>query len=1194
MPEFLHLHSHTQFSILDGASAIPDMLDKAKADGMKGAAITDHGNMFGAFQFVNEAHKRDLKPIVGCEFYLVENRRKQSFLKSKGEKDVRYHQLLLAKNARGYQNLVKLCSLGFTEGLYGKFPRIDKELLGKYSEGLIATSCCIAGEIPQAIIHGDLEAAEDKLKWWLEHFGADYYIELMRHRGLENISYKNEYGRLIESGYSQEDINNILLKWADKYQIKAIATNDSHYVDEEDWMAHDILLCLNTNAKLSDPKGDKKGERFAFSSTDYFFKTQEEMNTLFADIPHVIANTQEIYDKIDPLHLERDILLPQFPVPSKYADEDAYLRSLAYDGARKRYGEITEQLRERLDFELSVIKDSGYPGYFLIVRDFTSAAREMGVSVGPGRGSAAGSVVAYCLGITNIDPIKYDLLFERFLNPDRISMPDIDIDFDDRGRQKVIDYVVDKYGANQVAQIITYGTMAAKSSVRNVARVLDLPLDQADTLAKSIPDGISLHKMFTDDGLDPELKKQLRNEDYQNVVKLREAFAQADETSGNVLRNAHNLEGSVRSTGIHACAVVITPDDVTDYVPVCKSKGNELLISQYDNNVAEDAGLLKMDFLGLRTLTILKDAVENVNERHDLDIDLDSLPKDDKKTFEMFQQGETVGIFQFESGGMQKYLRELKPTAFEDLVAMNALYRPGPMEYIPQYIARKHGKEKIQYDLPEMESILKDTYGITVFQEQVMLLSQKLANFTRGQADSLRKGMGKKKKAIIDELYPLFIKNGKENGHPEDVLNKIWKDWEAFASYAFNKSHSVCYAELAYQSAYLKANYGAEFMASVLSNNRHDVTKLNVFLQECKRLGIKLNKPSVNKSGMNFTVTEDDDIIIGLSGLKGIGDGPIAAIIEERKKDGEFVDIYDFMRRNSMKQVNKKVMESLALSGAFDDFGFHRSQYVTPYMDNYEDETFIERLLKYGASFDQENASGMQSLFGGMEESLATMPEPPDIDEFNLLDKLEKEKEIVSLYVSGHPLDDYELEYRLVSNAGLSEYSALKETEKLLCFGGFITESREIITKRGDKMGKFTIQDFNGSQEFVLFGEQYLKFQHLLDKGNTIALSGHFYEHRYSNSRRFKITDIHLISEVGSEKLNGICLDVPVEKVDDKLIHRLHKICHAAPGEHYVQLSLYDDTDNAVIPLQSRSLKVKIDMDFIHALRKLDLKFRLN
>lgn len=1193
MSEFTHLHSHTQFSILDGASGIPAMLDKAVKDGMKGAAITDHGNMFGTFQFINESNKRGLKPIIGCEFYMVEDRRKQSFLKSKGERDVRHHQLLLAKNFTGYQNLVKLCSLGFMEGLYGKFPRIDKELLEQYSEGLIATSCCIAAEIPQAIIRGDMEGAEEKLRWWVERFGDDFYVELQRHRGLENITYRNEYGRVIESGLSQEDVNQVLIKWAAKYGLKTIATNDSHYVDEEDWLSHDILLCLNTNAKLADPKGDGKGQRFAFASTDFYFKSQDEMKQLFHDVPEAIANTQDIFHKIEPISLTRDVLLPQFPLPEGYVNQDDYLRFLAYEGAKRRYGEINEVVRERLDFELAVIKESGYPGYFLIVQDFTSTAREMDVWVGPGRGSAAGSAVAYCLGITNVDPIKYDLLFERFLNPERISMPDIDIDFDDRGRQKVIDYVVDKYGQNQVAQIITYGTMAAKSSVRNVARVLDLPLDEADALAKSIPDGLSLNQIFGEEALSSGFKSGLRDEDYQNVLKLRDAYGDTG-TIGNVLKNAVNLEGSIRTTGIHACAVVITPDDITQYVPVFKSKGNDLLISQYDNDVAESAGLLKMDFLGLRTLTIIKDAVEYVNRRHNIELIPESLPKDDESTFELFQRGDTVGIFQFESAGMQKYMRELKPTKFEDLVAMNALYRPGPMEHIPEYIRRKHGEEAIAYDLPEMEEILKDTYGITVFQEQVMLLSQRLASFTRGQADSLRKGMGKKRKEIIDALYPLFIENGTANGHPKEILDKIWKDWEAFASYAFNKSHSVCYAELAYQSAFLKANYGSEFMASVLSNNRHDITKLNLLLRECKRMGIKLVRPSVNESEQNFSVNDNKDIIIGLSGLKGIGDGPIEAIIEERSKEGEFEDIYEFMRRNSMRQVNKKVMTSLALSGAFDDFGFMRSQYVTPYQDSYEDETFIERLLKYGASFDEDNSSGMLSLFGGMEETLASKPEPPDIEEFNLLDKLEREKEIVSLYVSGHPLDDYELEYRLVTNALLSDYENLKEQDKVLCFGGFVVEAREIITKRGDKMGKFSIQDFNGAQEFILFGEQYLKFQHLLIKGNTIALTGEFYEHRFTNSRRFKVHDIKLISEIGAEKLNGISLDVPVDRVDEELIEKLQGICSDAPGEHKLQLYLHEEGSENAICLESRSFKVKVDMNFLNAVRKLDLKFRLN
>jgi DNA polymerase-3 subunit alpha len=793
MPEFVHLHCHTQYSLLDGQTDIATMMEKAAADGQKGVALTDHGNMFGAFKFVAEANKRDLKPIVGCEFYLVEDRHRKAFSRAKGEKDKRFHQLLLAKDQKGYENLSKLCSLGFIEGQYSKFPRIDKELVEKYHEGLIATSCCIGAEIPQAILNDQLEKAEKNLKWWLDLFGEDFYIELQRHRGLENID---------GLGVSQEDVNQKLLEFAKKYDVKVIATNDSHYVDEDDWQPHDILLCINTNSLLEEPK------RFKFPSSDFYFKTQQEMSKLFADVPQSIDNTMEIYSKVEKLELARDVLLPAFPLPPGFKTQDDFLRHITFEGARKRYGTITPVIEERLNYELQVIKNSGYPGYFLIVQDFTTTARQMGVSVGPGRGSAAGSAVAYCIGITNVDPIKYNLLFERFLNPERVSMPDIDIDFDDVGRQKVIDYVVDKYGQNQVAQIITYGTMAAKMSLRDVGRVMNVPLPEVDRVAKTFPTHLkaSLKKVLAKDDIDPKLKGNLNSEDLEKAYKFRELAEGGDEI-GQMIRTARKLEGSVRNTGIHACGVVITPDDITKYVPITTAKDNDLYVSQFDNSVAEDAGLLKMDFLGLKTLTIIKDAVRMVKETHGVEIDPEEVPLDDEKTYELFQRGETIGIFQYESSGMQKYMKELVPNKFEDLIAMNALYRPGPLAYIPNFVARKHGREPITYDLPAMEEHLAETYGITVYQEQVMLLSQKLANFTKGEADALRKGMGKKKKAIIDALYPKFIEGGTANNHPKDVLDKVWKDWEAFASYAFNKSHSTCYAFVAFQTAYLKAHY---------------------------------------------------------------------------------------------------------------------------------------------------------------------------------------------------------------------------------------------------------------------------------------------------------------------------------------------------------------------------------------------------
>ncbi|MBP9872454.1 MAG: DNA polymerase III subunit alpha, partial [Haliscomenobacter sp.] len=861
MPDFVHLHCHTQYSLLDGASSISDMMDKAARDGQKGVALTDHGNMFGAFKFVSEARKRQLTPIVGCEFYLVEDRHKKVFSRAKGEQDHRYHQLLLAKNKTGYENLSKLCSLGFIQGLYGKFPRIDKELLQQYHEGVIATSCCIGAEIPQAILQGKLEDAEAKLRWWLDLFGEDFYIELQRHRGMEDID---------GTGRSQEYVNQVLLGFAQKYSLKVICTNDSHYVNEEDALPHDILLCINTGAHLEDI------DRFRFPSSDFYFKTQEEMNRLFEDVPQAVDYTQELLGKIEPLDLARDVLLPAFPLPPEFSSQDEYLRHLTMEGAKRRYGTVTPQILERLNFELDVIRNSGYPGYFLIVQDFTSTARQMGVSVGPGRGSAAGSAVAYCIGITNVDPIKYDLLFERFLNPERVSMPDIDIDFDDEGRDKVIDYVINKYGRNQVAQIVTYGTMAAKSSLRDVGRVMNIPLPEVDRIAKTFPSHLkaSLAKVLANGDIDPKLKSDLNGEELDKAYQFRD-LAEGTDSIGQMIQTARKLEGSVRNTGIHACGVVITPDEITKYVPVKVDKESDMLITQFDNSVAEAAGLLKMDFLGLKTLTIIKDAVRMIRENHGVELDVDTVPLEDEKTYQLFQRGETVGIFQYESSGMQKYMKELAPTSFEDLIAMNALYRPGPLEYIPNFIARKHGREPITYDLPEMEEYLKDTYGVTVYQEQVMLLSQKLAGFTKGQADKLRKAMGKKLKAELDALWPKFLEGGIKNHHPQDKLEKIWKDWEAFASYAFNKSHSTCYAFVAFQTAYLKAHYPAEFMASVLTHNKSNITDITFFLEECRKQGIEVLGPNINESVSDFSVYKNGCIRFGLSALKGVGEGPV-------------------------------------------------------------------------------------------------------------------------------------------------------------------------------------------------------------------------------------------------------------------------------------------------------------------------------
>lgn len=1177
MPEFVHLHCHTQFSLLDGASDIGSMMDKAARDGQKGVALTDHGNMFGAFKFVAEAKKRDLKPIIGCEFYMVEDRHKKTFSRAKGEQDERFHQLLLAKNSKGYENLSKLCSIGFIDGLYSKFPRIDKEVLLQHHEGLIATSCCIGAEIPQAILHGKMEEAEKKLRWWLDLFGEDFYIELQRHRGLENID---------GLGVSQEDVNQKLLEFARKYNVKVIATNDSHYVDEDDWQPHDILLCINTGNVLEEK------DRFRFPSSDFYFKSQEEMRRLFLDVPESIDNTMDIFGKIDMLKLTRDVLLPAFPMPEGFTSQGEYLRHLTYEGAKIKYGNITPKIKERLDFELQVIENSGYPGYFLIVQDFTSTARQMGVAVGPGRGSAAGSAVAYCTGITNVDPIKYDLLFERFLNPERVSMPDIDIDFDDEGRQKVIDYVIDKYGKNQVAQIVTYGTMAAKMSLRDVGRVMNIPLPDVDRVAKIFPSHLKakLKNILASGDIDEKLKGELNSEELEKAYKFRE-LAEGDDDIAAMIKTAKKLEGSVRGTGIHACGVVITPDEITKYVPVKTDKESDMLVTQFDNSVAEEAGLLKMDFLGLKTLTIIKDAVSLIKQTKGIELDPEAIPLDDPNTYALFQRGETVGIFQYESAGMQKYMKELAPTEFDDLIAMNALYRPGPLEYIPNFIDRKHGREPITYDLPEMEEYLKGTYGITVYQEQVMLLSQKLANFTKGQADMLRKGMGKKKKDIIDMLFPKFIEGGKENGHPEEVLKKVWKDWEAFASYAFNKSHSTCYAFVAFQTAYLKANYPAEFMASVLTHNKNDISKVKFFLQECKRMGLDVLGPDVNESQSDFSVNKQGQIRFGLSALKGVGDGPVEEILEERKK-GPYESVFDLMRRVSLRAINKKVMESLCLGGGLDCFkDIHRAQYFTP---SEKHDSFIEHLIRYGNAYQSQKSQAENSLFGAVEEVMIQEPEPPMRKPWPLLEKLNKEKEITGIFVSGHPLDDYRLEIEHFTTCPLEEVEN-HQHGNVINIAGMVSTARHMVSKNGNGWGIFELQDFNGTFEFKLFGEDYQKFKHLLEDSKALFLKGNFQRSSWGDgAMQFKVKEIRLLEGVAEGMTESVTLKIPLNKITIEVIDHLDKLCQNHRGSHKLKIELLDVVNKTSLPMVAKDRLVNATNGFIAAIEQLGIGYKVN
>ena len=1095
-----------------------------------------------------------------------------------GERDKRFHQLLLAKNEIGYQNLSKLCSLGFIEGIYGEYPRIDKELLVQYSEGLIASSCCLAAEIPQAILRGNNEDAEVKLKWWLDLFGEDYYIELQRHRGLENID---------GTGISQEDINQVLLGLAKKHDVKIIATNDSHYVEEDDWKAHDILLCINTGSKLD------AENRFKFSSSDFYFKTKAEMGALFSDLPEALDNTIEVYDKIDSLNLARDILLPAFPLPVGFKTQDDYLRSLTFSGAKGRYQTITPEIEERLNFELSVIKQSGYPGYFLIVQDLTTTARELGVSVGPGRGSAAGSAVAYCLGITNIDPIKYDLLFERFLNPERVSMPDIDIDFDDEGRSKVIDYVVDKYGRNQVAQIITYGSMAAKMSIRDVGRVLDLELKEVDKISKTFPLqlGASLRKVLAKGGIDSGLKSNLNSEDIDRADKIIEMSKQ-DDLVGLTLRTAKELEGNIRNTGIHACGVIITPGDIRDYVPVATAKDADLLVTQWDNSVVEDAGLLKMDFLGLKTLSIVKDAITIIKERHGVEIDPDEVPLDDELTFELFQRGDTIGIFQYESPGMRKHLMNLKPNKFEDLIAMNALYRPGPLQYIPNFINRKHGKEEISYDLPAMEEYLAETYGITVYQEQVMLLSQKLAGFSKGQADALRKGMGKKKKKIIDELYPKFLQGCLDNNHPQEAVDKIWNDWQAFASYAFNKSHSTCYAFIAFQTAYLKAHYPAEFMASVLTHNKSDITKLNFFLRECKKLSLDVLIPDVNESGINFSVNEKGQIRIGLSAMKNVGGAAVEALIANRKAQGPFRTYFDMLRRLPLRTINKKCFENLIKGGALDCFSeFHRAQYFAP-SEKYE--TFVEHGLRYGNAYQEQQAESSTSLFADSDEVLIQEPIPPQCEPWPTMHKLTQEKEIIGIYVSGHPLDSYKLELEHFVNCELIHFDRVKANGRQLKIAGIITSAQHGVNKRGNGYCRFTLQDYNGSVEMYLSHDIYQKHKGFIEVGQVIFIEGVFKSRYQSDEVFFNPLLIKLLSSVGEELTKSITLKLPVNSITPDFIKSLDEICDNHKGKHPLRMVVYNEEQDVQLQFLAEKKKIQVDGMFVQEIEKMGIPYKLN
>lgn len=1157
---------------------------------MRGIAITDHGNMFGAFKFVAEAQKYNtpdkpntIKPIVGCEFYLVEDRHKRSF--TRDEKDIRHHQLFLAKNAEGYANLVKLCSLGYTEGMYGKYPRIDKELVLKYHKGLIATTCCLGAEVPRMIVRKGEAEAEKTFKWWLDLFGEDYYIELQRHSIPE-----------------QDMVNEVLLKWAVKYNVKVIASNDSHYVNMEDSNAHDILLCINTGEKqstptmkeVSDDDASMKGKRFAFWNDQFYFKTTEEMTNLFADVPESIDNTNEIVDKIEPLKLKRDILLPNYQIPEGFLDQDEYLKHLTWKGANERYNEITPEIEERINFELFTIKTMGFSGYFLITQDFINHGKDIGVLIGPGRGSAAGSVVAFCTGITNIDPIKYNLLFERFLNPDRKSMPDIDTDFDDEGRQRVIDYVVEKYGQNQVAQIVTYGTMAAKMSIKDVARVMDLPLDQSLMLTKLVPDkpGTELGRVLNaplDGAKSLKEVEGFGGDDIENIKKLRAIYAGKD-LAASVLKEALVLEGSVRGVGVHAAGIIIAPKDLTELIPVATSKDSKLLVTQYDGKVIEDAGVIKMDFLGLKTLTIIRDALRMIKENHGIDIDIDNIPLDDQKTFELYQRGEANGTFQFESVGMQKYLRELKPDKFEDLIAMNALYRPGPIEYIPEFILRKHGRKAITYDLPEMEEYLKDTYGITVYQEQVMLLSQKLAGFTKGDADVLRKAMGKKDRATLDKMKGKFIEGTKAKGFDSKVCEKIWTDWEAFAQYAFNKSHSTCYAFVAYQTAYLKSHYPGEYMASVLTHNLGNIDKITFFMEEARRMGVPVLGPDVNESEIHFSVNKSGQIRFGMGAIKGVGENAAQAIISERKANGPYKSVFDLMRRVNLRAASKKTMENLVFGGGMDSFtDLHRATYFKN--DGENTLSFLDKLIKFGQAC-QSGAESSLNLFSEAADEATEIAEPPIpfVEEWGRMEKLKYEKDVIGIYLSGHPLDDYKVE---MQNFCKHKVSELKDLPKWrgheLIVGGMITSVQHKMTKTGKPFGTFYLEDYNESHEFALFGADYVEYKkYILTPGLFVLIKGMVQERfGQEGNLEFKVRSVELLSEILEKRVKSFTINLPLSALNDELIARVQTIvAKYASGANGAQLkfTIMDTAENMKVELPSRKVRVKAENELFREL----------
>lgn len=1199
---YFHFHNHTSFSILTATTSIDALIKAAIKENMPAVGMTDLGNLMGAFKFVkavsnaNAANAKSENPspplisIVGCEVYISENYTQTKF--TKDNPDRRYTQLLIAKNKEGFKNLSKISSVGYIEGFYAGYPRVGKEVIAQHKENLIATTGSLTSEIPSLILNVGEKQAEEVFVWWKEVFGSDFYVELIRH-GLPE----------------EEHVNQTLMKFAEKYDVKIIAQNNTFYINQEDSESHDILLCVRDGEKKDTPIGRGRGTRFGFPNDEFYFKSQDQMRALFHDIPEAIDNLSEILSKIEPYELESEVLLPKFDIPQEFKvpedevdngtrGEMAYLRHITFEGAKKRYQEITPEIEDRLNFELDTIEMTGYPGYFLIVQDFTSQARKMGVSVGPGRGSAAGSAVAYCTWITNVDPIKYNLLFERFLNPDRVSLPDIDIDFDDRGREKVIQWVIDKYGKTQVAQIITYGTMAGKSAIRDTGRVLDLPLSDTDRIAKKTH--LKLNKLFNMD--EKALKSAMGSDEVSDSLEVKR-IAEQDNLEGKTLQQARIIEGSLRNTGVHACGVIITPKDIREMVPMAVAKDSDLLITQFDNSVVEDAGLLKMDFLGLRTLTIISDAIELIEQNHKIKIDPDLIPLDDAKTYELFQKGEMIGIFQYESPGMQKHLKALKPDKFDDLIAMNALYRPGPIQYIPNFINRKNGTEEIQYDLPEMEEFLSETYGITVYQEQVMLLSQKLANFTKGEADVLRKAMGKKLEKVLAEMKPKFLEGGASNNHPVEKLDKIWKDWEAFAAYAFNKSHSTCYALIGYHTAYLKSHYPAEFMAAVLSNNMNNIKQVSFFMEECRSSGIPVLGPNVNESSYYFSVNEEGAIRFGMGAIKGVGGSAVEAILKERNENGKFESIFDFVQRVDLHQATKKNIENLAMAGAFDDFEIHRAQFL--YTE--DNSTNIEKLIRFGNSYQESLNSSQTSLFGDMANEIEIIkPYLPNCLPWNSIQRLNREKEVVGIYISSHPLDDYLDELNFFQSATLKQ---LKENEEQflnreVAVAGIISDAQHRVSnKDGKEFGFFTLEDYNDQYEFRLFGEDYLKNKHFLQDnmmvGVRLRVTKRIFrdkEGQETGSRLYvNIAKMQLLSEVLEGMAKRVVINVNVEDITPEIYDSLTKVMQNHKGDKNLLFVMNDLKNNTQIKLPSQSAKVDINKGFLKDLREIpNLNISLN